>query len=248
MVSRGLARLLTATTPRRLRFNNWYLLTRTFLFLVKRAHRNVLWDLRSYVTGRVVDVGAGDAPYASFFVGATTYFRVDNAPGRRPDVVADAARLPVADGSADTVVCCEVLEHLPDPQPALRELARILRPDGVLLLTTPMSWGLHYEPNDYWRFTHYGLRTLLTPAGFTVIEERQIGGLFSLVGARLVEGIATALWHRLSWMPRRIRHGTLLLFSIPTSLGFACLGALFDRFIHTDAIGWAVVARRSGDT
>jgi SAM-dependent methyltransferase len=48
--------------------------------------------------------------------------------------VADLTRLPYADGCFDAIVCGWVLEHLPDPRPGLRELARILQPGGKLLL------------------------------------------------------------------------------------------------------------------
>jgi ubiquinone/menaquinone biosynthesis C-methylase UbiE len=51
-------------------------------------------------------------------------------------VAADLTRLPYADATFDAVVCGWVLEHLPDPRPGLRELARVLRPGGQLLLLT----------------------------------------------------------------------------------------------------------------
>src|SRR5262249_26789935 len=47
---------------------------------------------------------------------------------------ADLTRLPYADGSFDAIVCGWVLEHLPDPRPGLRELARVLHPGGKMLL------------------------------------------------------------------------------------------------------------------
>jgi SAM-dependent methyltransferase len=56
-----------------------------------------------------------------------------NSP-RATHVAADLARLPYADASFDAAVCGWVLEHLPDPRPGLRELARVLRPGGKLLL------------------------------------------------------------------------------------------------------------------
>ncbi|MCS6852022.1 MAG: class I SAM-dependent methyltransferase [Gemmataceae bacterium] len=49
---------------------------------------------------------------------------------------ADVTRLPYADGIFDAIVCGWVLEHLPDPRPGLRELARVSRPGGRLLLLT----------------------------------------------------------------------------------------------------------------
>jgi SAM-dependent methyltransferase len=53
---------------------------------------------------------------------------------RVSQAVADLTRLPYADASFDAVVCGWVLEHLPDPRPGLKELARVLQPGGKLLL------------------------------------------------------------------------------------------------------------------
>jgi SAM-dependent methyltransferase len=55
----------------------------------------------------------------------------------RYDVVEPGARLPYADASFDLVVSMDVVEHLPDPVPWLREALRVLRPQGTLMLTTP---------------------------------------------------------------------------------------------------------------
>jgi 2-polyprenyl-3-methyl-5-hydroxy-6-metoxy-1,4-benzoquinol methylase len=51
--------------------------------------------------------------------------------------VADIQELPFADANFDTAISCETIEHVPDPAKAVRELARVLRPGGRLLLTTP---------------------------------------------------------------------------------------------------------------
>jgi ubiquinone/menaquinone biosynthesis C-methylase UbiE len=56
------------------------------------------------------------------------------ASDRVSHAVADLTRLPYADAAFDAVVCGWVLEHLPDPRPGLRELTRVLRPGGKLLL------------------------------------------------------------------------------------------------------------------
>ena len=53
---------------------------------------------------------------------------------RISQVAADLTRLPYADESFDAIVCGWVLEHLPDPRPGLRDLARVLRPGGKMLL------------------------------------------------------------------------------------------------------------------
>lgn len=62
-------------------------------------------------------------------------------------LAADARRLPFATGSFDVALCIDVLPHLPDPGPALRELRRVLAPGGTLIVDSTNSipaWTLAY--------------------------------------------------------------------------------------------------------
>jgi SAM-dependent methyltransferase len=76
-----------------------------------------------------------------------------------------------------------------EPATVLREIARTLRRGGSLLLVVPQDWEVHQSPHDYFRFTRYGLRYLLSNAGFTDIEIQPAGGFFRLLGRRLLNGL-----------------------------------------------------------
>ena len=93
-----------------------------------------------FVKGVTLDVGCGRKPYEkTFFAGAEKYVGMDYLTDRsHPDVVGSATDIPLGDASFDTVVCTEVLEHVPDPLRALREMYRVLKPGGYLILSTPM--------------------------------------------------------------------------------------------------------------
>ncbi len=67
----------------------------------------------------------------------------------------------LADESFHVVVCTEVLEHTLNPFGAVAEMYRLLKPGGVLLLTTPFDFRIHGPLPDCWRFTEHGLRVLL---------------------------------------------------------------------------------------
>ena len=69
----------------------------------------------------------------------------------------------------DYVVCTEVLEHTSNPFGAAEELARLLRPGGLLFVTVPLNFRIHGPLPDNWRFTEHGLRALLEPA-FDIVE------------------------------------------------------------------------------
>ena len=128
----------------------------------------------------VIDVGCGQQPYRPCLSGFKRYVGFDSvdAPDRgdTADVLGDALALPFAGGSADAVLCTEVIEHVTDPGLMLSEFARVLAPGGFVLLTSPFTWQLHDEPHDYWRFTEYGLRLIFQRAGFHVLALRSING------------------------------------------------------------------------
>jgi SAM-dependent methyltransferase len=68
---------------------------------------------------------------------------------------------PIPDESIGLVLNLESVEHIAYPQKALDEIYRILRPNGLLILTTVMHFKIHRCPKDYWRFTPDGLEFLL---------------------------------------------------------------------------------------
>lgn len=71
----------------------------------------------------------------------------------------------------DTVVCLEMLEHDTSPAATMSSAFAVLLKGGLFICTTRgIGYGLHDEPEDYWRFTHHGLRLLMENAGFHVIE------------------------------------------------------------------------------
>lgn len=141
---------------------------------------------------RVLDAGAGDAPYRELFrhceyrtadFAATAYHDFARTP---PDIVCDLSAIPLPDGSLDTIICTEVLEHVPEPAAVLAEFRRLLVPGGHLFLTTPFFWGLHEQPYDFYRFTPYALDHLFTQAGFRVITISPRDGVFTTMAMHLL--------------------------------------------------------------
>jgi SAM-dependent methyltransferase len=146
--------------------------------------------------GRLLDVGCGDKPYEhTFRPYVTEYVGIEHegvfpktnasAGERRPDLYYDGNRLPFEDGSFDTVLSIQVLEHTPHPQPLLNEMGRVLRPDGLLILSAPFSARLHEEPYDFFRYTPHGLRAMCSEAGLEVTEVWDQGNLWSVIGHKL---------------------------------------------------------------
>jgi SAM-dependent methyltransferase len=143
---------------------------------------------------RVLDVGAGDAPYRELFA-AQLYMTLDHADtphSGRVDIVSSADVIPVAAGSFDAVLCTQVLEHVPAPLDVLREIRRVLVPDGLLIATVPFVWEEHESPYDFFRYARYGLEHLLKQAGFDQLEVRPRTDCFTTL-AQLVRNAAWAM-------------------------------------------------------
>jgi SAM-dependent methyltransferase len=122
----------------------------------------------------VLDVGAGEAPYAELFQHLdyrTSDWEHSVHPGsRRADYIGSADNLPVSNCAFDGVINTQVLEHVAEPARVVAELYRILRAGGRLYMSVPLTWELHEEPFDFYRYTSHGLRHLLDEAGFIAID------------------------------------------------------------------------------
>jgi len=134
--------------------------------------------------GDLYDLGCGEASYRVFFLKhATRYIGVDWAESfhqTKAEIIADLnAPLPIEDDVADTVVSLSVLEHLCEPKNMLDEAFRILKPNGCIVLQVPWQWWVHEAPNDFFRYTPYGLEYMFEKAGFINISVEPQAGFFT---------------------------------------------------------------------
>ena len=153
---------------------------------------------------------------------------------------ADLGELPFADATFDAAVLGEVLEHVDDDRGALTELARVLRPGGVLAVSVPANPAL-YGPSDEWaghvrRYTRPALIEACTSSGFTV--HRCLGWGFPF----------SRLYHRHVYERYLDRHGPARLGGRHRPL-VAVVGALLqvDRLfvgVERGALGYLLLATR----
>jgi SAM-dependent methyltransferase len=136
-------------------------------------------DLRG---GTLVDLGCGAMPYRPLFEPyLAAYIGADLADNPEADLHIPAdGRLPLADKSVDAVLSNQTLEHVVDPAAYLVEAHRVLRPGGLLLLSTHGYWIYHPYPTDYWRWTGSGLQKVIREAGFAI---EQIEGVLGPTAA-----------------------------------------------------------------
>lgn len=150
---------------------------------------------RKYVSGRVLDVGCGNQPYRLLCDGQyAQWIGLDrNLPTQKGfplSLKADAQHLPFPAKCFDTILAAEVLEHLPQPELFWSEIARVLKPQGHLLLSTPFLYWIHEAPYDYHRFTRHGLQSRCTRAGLEILQISPRGGILIVFCDLLFKGIS----------------------------------------------------------
>jgi SAM-dependent methyltransferase len=105
--------------------------------------------------GMVLDCGAGSRTFT-----ADNLVQVEIAAYTNIDLLAANQSLPFKDACFDGVISMDVLEHVTDPFAAARELARVLKPGGVLYIDLPFLQHEHGYPHHYFNATRMGLRQL----------------------------------------------------------------------------------------
>ncbi len=133
--------------------------------------------------GRILDLGYGEGPYKKLYqdkfqscIAADYNIRSNDL-----DVRLDATCLPFPNDTFDAVLMSEVIEHVPEFQSAINEVCRVLKPDGVLLITWPFNYMMHEVPNDYCRLTEFGMNRMLSNCGVGIELMVRRGGVIALI-------------------------------------------------------------------
>ncbi|MBM3126038.1 MAG: methyltransferase domain-containing protein [Chloroflexi bacterium] len=163
--------------------------------LINKIHdRELGKQAPRYLGGRLVDVGCGMKPYKKMlspFV--VQHIGVDHKETLHYngdiDLWSTAYNMPLCDASFDSALCTAVLEHLEEPESALRECYRVLKSGGHAIYSIPFIWHLHEEPRDYYRFSKYGITYLFNKVGFSVVEIKALSGFWVTFGQLLVYNI-----------------------------------------------------------
>jgi ubiquinone/menaquinone biosynthesis C-methylase UbiE len=189
--------------------------------------------------GRILDAGAGEQQYKRFcshlrYVaqdfgkydgkGNEAGLQVGSWDQTKLDIVSDITAIPEPDASFDAVMCIEVLEHVPDPVAALKELGRLIRPGGTIVLTSPFCSLTHFAPfhfstgfNRYFYEHHLGL------LGFEIVDFQENGNFFEFVAQEF--GRVPAMARKYTKSQPTIFEKAAMLFML----------RMLERFSRTDS-------------
>lgn len=123
---------------------------------VARSHINRAKPLFiATISGDILEIGGYDDFFKQRYEKGEIV-NLDMKDGPCIDLVENAEHMTsVGDESFSAVICVSVLEHTLNPTLILKEMHRVLKPGGVVLLSTPWLFEEHMEPHDYWRFSSH---------------------------------------------------------------------------------------------
>lgn len=148
-------------------------------FLGRSVMYKNIKKLAYYISGKTLDAGCGSKPYAHLFLNVTAYIGMDiKHSGHKHDtslidVFYDGNTFPFPDNEFDSLVFFEVFEHVFNPDVFLKEIKRVVKPNGICLVTIPFIWGEHEQPYDYARYSSFGLKYLFEENNFEIIMHKK---------------------------------------------------------------------------
>ena len=190
-----------------------------------------------YFKGKLIDIGCGNkpyfhalSPYVDEHVGVDHELSIHDK--SKFDLVGTAYNIPAAENHFDCALCSAVLEHLEEPEAAIKECHRVLKPGGIAIYSVPFIWHIHEEPRDFYRFSNYGLEYLFTKAGFEIIEIKPLSGF-----------IVTFLQLHLYYLSGKLNRGVLKKIGVFTAYVIIInrLGLWLNRFDKSYRWTWMYV-------
>jgi len=149
----------------------------------------------------ILDAGAGELQYKKFCShlvytsqdfaqydgqGDASGLQIGSWDNSKLDIISDITSIPRPNASFDSVMCIEVLEHVPHPVAAIKEMVRILKPGGWLVITAPFASLTHFSPYHFTSgFSHYFYEYWAMELGLEILDLQANGNYFDYIAQEL---------------------------------------------------------------
>ena len=198
-------------------------------YIARKALLESIKELGDNISGRTLDVGCGTKPYEKYFksseyigleIETTVHREVSKA-----DFFYDGTKFPFNNNEFDSIVTNQVFEHVFNPDSFLNEINRVLKKNGILLLTVPFVWDEHEQPYDFARYSSFGIKSVLEKNGFEIIAQRKTVTNFGVI-IQLINGYIYKMTVRNSL----IRQIVTVLVMFPLSI----LGIILSKILPSN--------------
>jgi SAM-dependent methyltransferase len=158
--------------------------------------------IKRHASGLLLDLGCGTVPlYEIYQHYVSDNICVDWENTRHESVFLDHSfdlnqGISLPSETFDTILATDVLEHVANPELLWREMARVLKPGGKIILGVPFLYCLHEEPHDYQRFTKYKLQMFCEQNGLAVVSLEPCGGAPEIIFDIVAKNIAIFVKNR----------------------------------------------------
>jgi len=195
----------------------------------RKALLNSLKHSAKEVKGDLLDFGCGAKPYKSLFENTLSYVGVDiendshNHTNEEIDYYYNGETLPFENEAFDIVFSSEVLEHVPNLHKSLAEIKRVVKDNGLILMTLPFSFSEHEMPHDYRRFTTNGVVEILDEFGFEIVNKKSYGTYIEVIFQLIILYIHDFIYTRNKYFN--------ILLNIIFIFPFTLLGIIFSKIM-----------------
>jgi len=207
--------------------------------------KNLVIAAKQYLKGDMIDIGCGKKPYEEILrpylnrhVGLDheeTFHDLSNI-----DLFGTAYEIPSESNVFDSALCSAVLEHLEEPEQALRECNRVLKVGAYAVYFIPFIWHIHEEPRDFYRYSKYGIKYLFEKTNFEITALKALSGFWVTFGQLFV------------YYLYRFNRGPLRWFKIISLLGLLIQGIVYllNKIDRTERWTWMymVIAKKKDES
>lgn len=133
----------------------------------------------------LLDLGAGRLFFKKILSTYTdNYFSLDFQKTHKDlDYIGTISHTKLKSERFDVIFSSQVLEHVSDPHESFMEMHRILKQNGIAIISVPFLMYLHNEPHDYFRYTKYALNKFAIENNFEIVTLEEVGGFFGFLGS-----------------------------------------------------------------
>jgi len=219
--------------------NPWY-------FVKNDLYKEIMRH-KHLIKGKILDFGCGTKPFEQLFpVSEYIGLEYDCEQSRmktKADFFYDGKHFPFDNNSFDNVLSTQVLEHVPNPQECLNEIARVLKSDGYVMISVPFSQEEHEEPYDFYRFSSYVIADMFNKADLEIIEYKKLTcGVKAIISTITFYLFRITIRNDKDWYERNIKVD--LLCSVFNLFGIA-LSKIFKKEGNIYINNFVVAQKRS---